>query len=120
MFSVPEDYRLRSGTLGSSKLDGNNGAFVVKSRFRDALLIVIASDGFGWEHVSVHVETPDGASHIPTWDEMCQVKDLFWNRDACVVQYHPPRAAYINKHSETLHLWRPVHVEMPRPWEYLV
>lgn len=119
MFRVPEDYRVHSGTLGSAKIDGNNGAFIIKSRFRDATLMIIASDGLGWEHVSVHAEM-HGKSEIPTWDEMCQVKDLFWHKDACVIQYHPPRASYVNRHSETLHLWRPIGVSFPRPHEYLV
>lgn len=120
MFKVPEDYRIHSGALGSSKNDGNNGAFKIKSRYRDVMLMIIASDGLGWEHVSVHGEQPNGSPIIPTWDEMCQIKDLFWKSDACVVQYHPPRYAYINKHSETLHLWRPIGREIPRPAEYLV
>ena len=39
-----------------------------------------------WEHVSVSL--PD---RCPTWEEMCFIKDLFWNSDECVVQYHPPK-----------------------------
>ncbi len=56
----------------------------------------------GWEHVSV--SAPD---RCPTWGEMCTVKDLFWKDDEMVVQFHPPKANYVNCHPYTLHLWRP-------------
>lgn len=36
---------------------------------------VIWSQGGGWEHVSV---CP--ANRTPTWEEMCQVKDIFWGK----------------------------------------
>ena len=34
----------------------------------------IASWGGGWEHVSV---CP--SNRLPDWDEMCAIKDMFWN-----------------------------------------
>jgi hypothetical protein len=68
------------------------------------------ADGCGWEHVSVSL-----ADRCPTWDEMAWVKDLCWGPDACVVQYHPPRAEYVNCHPYCLHLWRPAGAELPRP-----
>ena len=37
---------------------------------------VIASWGGGWEHVSVCPE-----NRTPNWDEMCKIKDMFWNDD---------------------------------------
>lgn len=60
-----------------------------------------ASDGGGWEHVSVST-----IERCPTWDEMCKVKSLFWDDDDLVVQYHPPASEYVNNHPYTLHLWR--------------
>ena len=67
-----------------------------------------------WEHVSV-----SGMSGrklvIPTWDEMCFIKDLFWDPEECVVQYHPPRSQYVNHNPCTLHLWRPLENEIPLP-----
>jgi hypothetical protein len=46
---------------------------------------------------------------------MCFVKDLFWREDECVIQYHPPKSEYVNLHPYTLHLWRPVNIELPLP-----
>jgi len=114
-FRVPEMYRQRSGYLASTAADGNNGCFFVKTRPGEPPLQIIASDGMGWEHVSV--SRPD---RVPNWGEMCRVKSLFWDKTDCVVQYHPPEADYVNNHSRCLHLWRPVGVEIPRPPAFMV
>ena len=73
---------------------------------------VIWSWGLGWEHVSV---SPKNQSRTPTWDEMCRVKDMFWNEDEAVVQYHPRKSDYVNIRKNCLHLWRPIDVELPTP-----
>jgi hypothetical protein len=98
--------RIRSGPYGSKR--GNCGAFEVKHN--GVPILIIASDGMGWEHVSVSIET-----RAPTWDEMCWVKDLFWDEDECVLQYHPPREVYVNLHPNCLHLWRPLRYVIPVP-----
>jgi hypothetical protein len=77
---------------------------------KKAPAVVVFSHGGGWEHVSVSYR-----HRVPTWEEMCQVKDIFWDEDACVVQYHPPKADYINQHPYCLHLWRPTKGGLPRP-----
>jgi hypothetical protein len=55
MFKVPNEYRVHEGELGSNDEIGNNGAFVVP--YQSFMLRVIASDGMGWEHVSVSCQT---------------------------------------------------------------
>ena len=59
-----ERYRITTGIQGSDSTYGNNGAFRVpiggnKSAF------VIASDGMGWDHVSVSLK-----KRCPIWSEM--------------------------------------------------
>lgn len=117
MFKVPEKFRIRALPFASSPKDGNNGAFLI-DRGRTKLF-VIASDGMGWEHVSVHAIS-EGKERTPTWSEMCFIKDLFWEAEDAVVQYHPPKSEYVNMHKFTLHLWRPVNVTLPRPDKILV
>jgi len=73
-------------------------------------LMIIFSWGLGWEHTSVHSE-----KGIPSWQEMCFIKDLFWNDSETVIQYHPARSDYVNIHPHVLHLWRPTDVEIPMP-----
>lgn len=103
----PEEVELgRMPLLGSrfASLPGDrHGAFQI-----DALRIITspackASDW--WEHVSVSLE-----DRIPTWVEMCRVKDLFWMETECVVQFHPPKSDYVNIHPNVLHLWRPTRM----------
>jgi hypothetical protein len=113
-FHVPEDRRLVTGTLASRPEDGNNGAFLLRLRYSRRAL-AIASDGLGWEHVSVSFVTD-----TPTWDQMCEVKAVFWDPEDCVVQYHPPTSEYVNLHPHCLHLWRPVGSEIQRPDPMLV
>jgi hypothetical protein len=120
MFRVPERARLRTHPrLGSSSADGNNGAFIVRSVEPGWDLALQVSDGMGWEHVSVHAFRGT-QQRTPNWKEMCQVKDLCWEDEDAVLQYHPPRAEYVNDHPYTLHLWRPIGVDVPRPSLLLV
>jgi len=112
MIRFPEDCRIRSGRLASPP--GGNGAFMVPLP-TGSTCAVIASTGEGWEHVSVSLQ-----HRVPTWDEMCSIKRLFWEPEDCVVQYHPPKSEYVNCHPHCLHLWRSLDAPMPRPPTILV
>ena len=81
------------------------------------LLYVQASDGERWEHVSISIIKQD---RCPTWDEMCWIKGMFWDKEECVIQYHPPEKDYITDHPYCLHLWKPIGQPMPRPPKYLI
>lgn len=70
---------------------------------------------YGWEHVSV-----SHASRTPTWDEMCFIKDLFWDAEDVVVQFHPKKSEYVNLSKNCLHLWRKIGEEFPTPSSILV
>lgn len=107
-FHVPNAHRIRDGRLASTDEDGRNGAFFF--RWGTRRVRIIASDGNGWEHVSVSLQ-----DRCANWQEMCKVKDIFWDEEDCVVQYHPPKSEYVNNHPFVLHLWRPCFVELPRP-----
>lgn len=100
-FQVPEKFRIKIGPMRSDASFGNNGQFMVNSlKFKRALFCQ-ASDGEGWEHVSV--STYD---RCPTWEEMAHIKGLLWGDDDLVIQMHPPKADYVNCHQYCLHLWR--------------
>jgi hypothetical protein len=117
MFKVPELYRVTRGPFASRVRDGNNGAFFIPTRPGQPPLKVIASDGEGWDHVSVSL--PD---RCPTWDEMCRIVAMFWDEGDCVMQLHPPRANWISNHPYCLHLWRPTRlgVDVPMPPSFMV
>ena len=116
-FRVPDRYRVRKGAFGSDETFGNNGAFFVPNPHarNGPPLKIIASDGEGWEHVSVSLP-----NRCPTWEEMAAVKRLFWGGEDCVLQYHPPESEYVNNHPFCLHLWRPVGVTIPLPPSLMV
>lgn len=120
MFKVPEHHRILHGPAASDASYGNNGAFFITIdehwNFQ-----VIASDGEGWEHVSVLVwNNHTGEQRTPIWDHMCFIKNLFWDEQDAVVQYHPPLSEYVNNHEHVLHLWRPIGVDIPRPPFWMV
>lgn len=86
----------------------DGGAFKVPFEGRE--LIVVASDGGGWFHVSVSIP-----NRCPNWREMCFIKDLFFEPEDCVIQYHPPKSRHINDCNTCLHLWQPQNIEIPLP-----
>jgi len=113
-FKVPNEHRVITGPMGSDKSYGCNGLFMIpkgKINFR-----VIASDGAGWEHVSVSLNK----KRSPTWDEMCFIKDMFWDKEDTVIQYHPSEENYVNHHPYCLHLWRPIDYKIPIPDSILI
>jgi hypothetical protein len=113
-FHVPEKFRIRKGPMASDESIGNNGMFFVMLH-HEQTFSVIASEGRGWEHVSVSRK-----DRCPTWTEMCQIKDLFSDDTDCVVQYHPPKSDWVSNHPYCLHLWKPIGIELPRPDSILV
>lgn len=99
-FRVPNEFRIKDGHFISTDKDGNNGAFLFSKNGYD--FFVIASDGAGWDHVSVSINR----NRTPSWEQMCYVKDLFWTPDETVIQYHPRCEDYVNNAPNCLHLWR--------------
>ena len=102
-FKVPEKYRVKFHPL-YGPMDSSlecNGMFAIPGDKKRAPLLAVASDGEGWEHVSVSAK-----DRCPVWSEMCFIKELFWDEDDFVVQLHVPKADWVNCHPYCLHLWR--------------
>lgn len=78
---------------------------------------IIISNGAGWEHVSV---APYKKHIVPSWDDMCFIKEQFWNDDESVIQIHPPKDMYVSNVGNCLHLWRCTYKEMVLPPSCLV
>lgn len=79
---------------------------------------VVWSYAGGWEHVSIN-----NPRRTPIWDEMCIIKDMFWDAYETVVQYHPPMDTYVNNLNNCLHLWKPIEKysgKLPIPPDILV
>ena len=63
----------------------------------------------GWEHVSV---SPKHKFNIPTWNDMCVLKDVFFGDEEEVYQIHPPKSQYVNLVDNCLHLWKPIGIDL--------
>lgn len=99
-----------AGCKLGSELSKGNGIFEV--RVGGKWFRCHASDGGGWEHVSV---VPLSGNNVPTWKEMCAIKEMFFEDEEAVMQIHPKKSEYVNVHKNCLHLWRPTGAEMPLP-----
>lgn len=93
--------------------DGMGGHYYDKESGKN--LNFIFSYQMGWEHLSVSMP-----SRIPSWDQMCRMKDIFWNKDEACVQYHPKEEDYVNMHKHCLHIWKPTNEILPIPPHILV
>lgn len=78
--------------------------------------MVICSWGKQWDHVSI--------SHLdctPSWETMCEIKDLVWHDSECCVQYHPAKKDYVNQHECCLHIWKPNgRIVLPTPPTWMI
>lgn len=93
------------GRLG----DSYNGVFDMGG------LRIIASNGEGWDHVSVSHQM-----RTPTWTEMQDVFRACFLPTETVVQFHVPHSDHIDVHPHCLHLWRCQSTEFPRPPAHMV
>lgn len=99
------------GHLASQK-GADYGMFDLRTNEGQALRVMVSSgaDEVPWEHVSVSTKT-----RCPTWKEMCWIKELFFEDEEVVIQYHPRKSDYVNQHPFCLHMWRPLNAELPLP-----
>lgn len=97
------------GVLG----DEYNGAFRIN--YLGTNWNVIAGNGLGWDHISV-----SNPQRIPSWAVMCKIKELFFEDEETVIQYHPKKSEYKNVHPNCLHLWRKQEGEFELPPSFMV
>lgn len=94
------------GTVG----DHGNGAFRIPFRQTGVELKVLASNGNGWDHVSVSLR-----HRTPNWYELEYVARLFFKDDEVCMQLHLPLKDHVSIHPNCLHLWRPQGEAIPVP-----
>jgi hypothetical protein len=99
--------------------DGYNGAASVALK-HGGRVFVIWSRGAGWDHVSV-----SRRDRLPTWDEMMEIKRLWFDPEEVCVMFAPAESQYVNNHAYCLHWWRPCHddgtaIPFPMPDPILV
>lgn len=100
---IRKDKRL---LIASNAEDGISGFITIRGQN----FVFVCSWGGGWDHVSV-----SHRNRCPSWNEMCEVKDMFFRKDECCVEYHPSEKDYVNVHPYCLHIWKPQNREIPKP-----
>ena len=103
-----DKYRKVHPKMGPSERGSLYGYFRLPSE-RAVLNVISSGEKHGagiaaWEHVSVSIYQK--AKWLPSWEEMCLVKDLFWRPDETICQFHPAESEYVNAY-QVLHLWKP-------------
>ena len=96
------DHTLSKGGMGVIKINGWRGS------------VIWSRDDGNWEHVSV---SPDDPNLIPSWEDMCTIKDIFWGDEEDVIQFFPKKSEYVNLVNNCMHLWRPRDPETQRRLE---
>ena len=76
---------------------------------------VVFSWGGGWDHVSVSF-----SNRCPDWEEMSELKRLFFLPEETAWEYHPAESEYVNNHPYCLHIWRCQQPGMPTPPSWMV
>jgi|SRR5690606_37281139 len=101
----PEKYRAKDFNIAftemKKKQDVHSQCYLIPFRGRELRVIASVWIG-GYEHVSVSLP-----NRCPNWEEMCFVKDFFWEEDEMCIQIHPRKSVYVNFHSTCLHIWKP-------------
>ena len=92
-------------------VNGGNGEIMV-GNWKGT--VVWGNDEDGFEHVSV---CPYNHSITPSWDDMCAVKNIFFEDEEIALQIHPKKSEYVNIMQNCLHLWRPKDPALLRVFE---
>lgn len=85
--------------LGWDKVNMNSW---VNKRTGLAVILTVEEHSIGgnWLHVSVSRQT-----RIPTYQDMCLVKELFIGRESKAIQIFAPESEHVNHNPNVLHLW---------------
>jgi hypothetical protein len=88
--------------------NGISGIVILTGQKKE-FYFICTIDNKKMEHVSVSVAKSNKS--LPTWKDMCRMKDIFWNGEEEVHQIHPKGSQYLHGVGDlenVLHLWRPV------------
>lgn len=108
------DSRIRGRIEGHPWNDRKNpspthGAFKVQTKrraFRVLASLDRMRDGSLVEHISISHEREN---IYPPWDEMCEIKDMFFYQEESCIQFFPKKSEYVNLVNNCFHLWRPIN-----------
>lgn len=116
--------------IEGKEIDDWNGAYAIAHpKIKEYYFQVIVGTGMDWDHVSTclrsikeHKMADENhfVQRTPFWQEMCFIKNFFFDKNEVVIQIHPQEVEYINIHNFVLHLWRPQKENIPCPKTIMV
>ena len=116
MKSMPEIKKLPRIVFDKVDEDGFKAhVLLLSTKQNNHAATVVVSWGCGWDHVSVSF-----TNRTPTWEEMAEVKDMFFEPDEVCFQIHPAKTDYVNYHPYCLHIWRCQEADIPAPPYWMV
>ncbi len=82
--------------------EGIDGSRYLHRKSQTSVIIsgCVELDGKRWIHFSVARK-----DHLPHWEELVDIKEMFLGRETKAIQVIPPRSQYVNIHPNCLHLW---------------
>ena len=115
MKSMDEIRKLPRTIIEQESMDGFGAMVQLLSTGKNRMATVQGSWGCWWDHISVSF-----TNRTPTWDEMAEVKKMFFRPDEVCFQIHPAEDDYVNYHPYCLHIWRPQVETFPTPPYWMV
>lgn len=100
---------MESGKVWDTVMFGKLVGGLIKLPDCGTCSVMFGENEDGWEHVSV---SPKHKYNIPTWNDMCVLKDIFFDDEEEVYQIHPKKSEYVNLSENCLHLWKPIGREL--------
>ena len=102
MRSIDEIKRNEKLKVAQQGMTTLNGYITLSTGAKGSFVMGMIEGGIS-EHVSVRLFK----NRLPTWNEMCEVKDIFWEDEEEAIQIHPKKSEYVD-FLDALHLWKPI------------
>lgn len=106
--------RMATTSLAPQLIEACPGIRVYQKQVDDGHLSVLAGQEPNGFHLSISHRTnehPPKPGRYPTWDEICEARELFTPPERTFVQILPPRERWLNLHETTFHLWEQLPCE---------
>lgn len=94
-----------NNTIGKSNI---SKSFLIPLNDNKKAFVIASEDFVGWDHVSAHIISVESGSlnRTPNNEEMQFLRNIFFEDEDVVVEFHPAKKDYINNYSYALHMWK--------------
>ena len=103
MKTVDEIAKLTNLAIVDNTQAGGMG-YIKHGKLKGSSVVWTRNEGGQFDHVSIN-----GKARTPYWDEMCELKDMFFYDEEECYQMHPKKSEYVNIMPNCLHIWRRIN-----------